>query len=177
MTNPAQVAAHIADMTGPHGFYTQLAAGTLPNVSIIQPSGFADGHPASSKIDLWEGFVKNIIESVQANQELWNSTAIVLIFDEGGGYYDSGYIQPVDFFGDGTRMPALIVSPYAQGGNVYHGYADHASVDKFIERNWNLPTISSRSRDNLPSPVTSSSNPYLPLNTPALDDLFGAFSF
>jgi phospholipase C len=74
-------------------------------------------------------------------------------------------------------MPALIVSPYAQGGNVYHGYADHASVDKFIERNWNLPTISSRSRDNLPSPVTSSSNPYLPLNTPALDDLFGAFSF
>jgi len=175
MTNPAQVAAHIADMTGPNGFYTQLGAGTLPNLSIIQPSGFADGHPATSKLDIWEGFVKNIIESVQATP-LWNSTAIILIFDEGGGYYDSGYIQPVDFFGDGTRMPALIVSPYTEGGNVYHGYADHASIAKFVERNWNLPKISNRSRDNLANPVTFL-NPYVPLNAPALDDLFGAFNF
>ncbi len=176
MTSPAQIAAHIADMKGPNGFYTQLAAGNLPNVSIIQPSGFADGHPATSKLDIWEGFVKDIIESVQANKELWNSTAIILIFDEGGGYYDSGYIQPVDFFGDGTRMASLIVSPWAAGGKVYHGYADHVSIDKFIERNWNLPPISGRSRDNLPNPVTFI-NPYVPLNSPALDDLFGAFDF
>jgi phospholipase C len=175
MTDKDQVAAHIADMTGPNGFYTQLAAGKLPNVSIIQPSGFADGHPASSKIDLWEGFVKNIIESVKATP-LWDSTAIFLVFDEGGGYYDSGYIQPLDFFGDGTRMASLIVSPYAAGGKVYHGYADHVSIDKFIERNWNLPPISNRSRDNLPNPKTSI-NPYVPLNSPAIDDLFGAFDF
>jgi phospholipase C len=177
MTSPTQIAAHIADMTGPFGFYAQVAQGTLPNVSIIQPSGFADGHPASSKIDIWEGFVKQIIESVQANKELWASTAIILIFDEGGGYYDSGYIQPLDFFGDGTRMPSLIISPYTEGGNVYHGYADHVSIDKFIEKNWNLPTISNRSRDNLPNPQTASDNPYVPLNSPAIDDLMGAFNF
>ncbi|HXZ40248.1 MAG TPA: alkaline phosphatase family protein [Terriglobales bacterium] len=177
MTNPAQIAAHIADMTGPNGFYTQLAGGNLPNVSIIQPSGFVDGHPASSKLDLWEGFVKDIIESVQANSALWNSTAIILIFDEGGGYYDSGYTQPLDYFGDGTRMPSLIISPYTTGGNVYHGYADHVSIDKFIERNWSLPTISFRSRDNLPNPTTSAGNPYVPTNGPAIDDLFGAFTF
>ena len=177
MSNPAQIAAHVADMTGPNGFYTQLAGGNLPNVSIIQPSGFVDGHPASSKMDLWEGFVKNIIESVQAVPAVWQSTAIILIFDEGGGYYDSGYIQPLDFFGDGTRMPALIVSPYAQGGNVYHGYSDHVSIDKFIERNWNLPTISERSRDRLPNPFTLPGNPYVPINGPAIDDLFAAFTF
>jgi len=177
MTDPAQISAHIADMTGPNGFYTQLAAGTLPNVSIIQPSGFADGHPASSKLDIWEGFAKELIESVQAKPEVWKHTAIFLIFDEGGGYYDSGYVQPLDFFGDGTRMPCLIVSPYTEGGKVYHGYADHVSIDKFIERNWNLPTISGRSRDNYPNPRTFFFNPYVPINSPAIDDLFGAFDF
>ena len=72
---------------------------------------------------------------------------------------------------------SLIVSPYATGGNVYHGYADHVSIDKFIERNWSLPTISSRSRDNLKNPTYSASNPYVPTNSPAIDDLFGAFDF
>ncbi len=181
MTNPAQVQAHIQDLTdnpttGALGFFSQVANGTLPNVSIIQPSGFADGHPATSKLDLWEGEVNNIITAVQAQPALWQSTAIFLIFDEGGGYYDSGYIQPIDYFGDGTRMPALIVSPYTTGGNVYHGYADHVSIDKFIEANWNLPTISFRSRDNLPNP-TYGSDPYVPTNGPAIDNLLGAFNF
>ncbi|MGO9542068.1 MAG: alkaline phosphatase family protein [Terriglobales bacterium] len=181
MTSPAQISAHIQDLTdnsttGAKGFFSQVAAGTLPNVSIIQPSGFTDGHPATSKLDLWEGEVQSIVTSVQANPTLWSSTAIILIFDEGGGYYDSGYIQPIDFFGDGTRMPSLIVSPYTTGGNVYHGYADHVSIDKFIERNWNLPTISFRSRDNLPDPLYGTS-PYVPINGPAIDDLFGAFNF
>jgi phospholipase C len=179
MTNPTERAAHIQDTSS---FFADIATNSVPAVSIIQPSGFVDGHPASSKIDLWEGFVENIVSQVQLNQELWKSTAIFLIFDEGGGYYDSGYIQPVDWFGDGTRMPALIVSPYAAGGNVYHGYADHVSIDKFIERNWNLPTISSlegstRTRDNLPNPTTATNNPYVPTNSPAIDDLFGAFHF
>jgi len=144
MSSPATIAAHIQDVSGdpalyPNAFFNQVANGTLPNVSIIQPSGFVDGHPATSKLDLWEGFVQKIITSVQAQPALWNSTAIILIFDEGGGYYDSGYVQPLDYFGDGTRMPSLIISPYTTGGNVYHGYADHVSIDKFIERNWNLP--------------------------------------
>jgi len=182
--SPEQVAtikAHIQDLAGdpatyPDAFFNQVAAGTLPNVSIIQPSGFTDGHPASSKIDLWEGIVNNIVTSVQ-NSSLWSSTAIILIFDEGGGYYDSGYIQPLDYFGDGTRMPSLIVSPYTTGGNVYHGYADHVSIDKFIEANWNLPPISFRSRDNLPNPTYAAGSRYVPTNGPALDDLMGAFTF
>ena len=44
---------------------------------------------------------------------LWKDTAIIITFDEGGGYYDSGYVQPLDFFGDGTRIPAIVVSPWA----------------------------------------------------------------
>jgi phospholipase C len=172
MTNPAEIAAHIGDM---NVFFSDVASNTLPAVSIIQPSGFVDGHPASSKIDLWEGFVQNIITKVQASPA-WQNTAIFMLFDEGGGYYDSGYIQPLDYFGDGTRMPLLIVSPWSEGGVVDHTYTDHASIAKFIERNWNLPTISYRSRDNFPNPTTAE-NPYVPTNSPAIGDLFSAFTF
>jgi phospholipase C len=96
--------------------------------------------------------------------------------DEGGGYYDSGYVQPVDFFGDGTRIPLLVVSPYAKAGFVDHTYYDHASVLKFIEHNWGLKPLSSRSRDNLPNPVQSAGE-YKPRNGPAIGDLTALFDF
>jgi Phosphoesterase family len=47
---------------------------------------------------------------------------------EGGGYYDSGYVQPLDFFGDGTRIPLIAVSPHALPGHVIHTYTDHVSI-------------------------------------------------
>jgi phospholipase C len=121
--------------------------------------------------------VHKIVDAVQSNPKLWASTAILITVDEGGGYYDSGYIQPVDFFGDGPRIPMIAVSPYSQGGRVAHGYADHASLAKFIERNWGLPPITDRSRDNLPNPVQRNNSPYVPVNAPALGDLFDMFNF
>src|SRR6185437_437115 len=127
--------------------------GTLPAVSYVKPDGTMDGHPASSKWTLFEAFVQNIIELAQSNKEQWAETAIFVTVDEGGGYYDSGFIQPVDFFGTGPRVPMIAVSPYSVGGNVSHVYNEHSSVVKFIERNWRLNgTLSPRSRDNLPNP-------------------------
>jgi phospholipase C len=157
--------------------YHAIATGNLPAVSIVKPDTFNDGHPASSKVSLFEAFTRKIIEQVQANGELWKSTAILVTVDEGGGYYDSGYVQPVDYFGDGTRIPLIVVSRYSQGGHVTHEYSDHASVVKFIERNWGLPTLSTLTRDNLPNPHTAAGNPYVPINSPAIGDLWGNFSF
>jgi phospholipase C len=174
MSSPFTREAHIQD-TGT--LYEDLITGDLPAVSIVKPSGFTDGHPSSSKLDLFEGFVKKIVTQLQANPELWASTAVFVTFDEGGGYYDSGYIQPLDFFGDGTRIPLLVVSAYSTGGIVNHSYADHVSIDKFIERNWGLSPITARSRDNFPNPTTAAGNPYVPTNSPALDDLFDTFNF
>jgi phospholipase C len=172
MTNQQQRQAHIQDT---NTLYEDIDNGTLPAVSIVKPDGFLDGHPASSKLDLFEGFVNRIVEQVRNSSE-WPSTAIFITFDEGGGYYDSGYIQPVDYFGDGTRIPLLIVSPYSTGGVINHSYADHVSIIKFIERNWGLGTIGANTRDRFPNP-TVGSNPYVPTNSPALDDLFDAFNF
>jgi phospholipase C len=79
--------------------------------------------------------------------------------DEGGGYYDSGYVQPLDLFGDGTRIPLIVVSPYTSAGHISHSYTDHVSILKLIERKWNLGTISKRSRDNLPNPKRQKATP------------------
>jgi phospholipase C len=165
---------YIADTTE---LYEDIDTGSLPPVSIVKPSGFNDGHPASSKLDLFEGFTKKIVDQVKANPKLWDDTVIFITEDEGGGYYDSGYIQPVDFFGDGTRIPLIVVSKYSKGGHVSHEYGDHVSLEKFIEKNWSLPPISARSRDNLPNPIQKESNPYVPTNSPAIGDLTDDLNF
>ena len=100
----------------------------------------------------------------------------MITFDEGGGYWDLGYVQPLDYFGDGTRIPMIVVSPYSTGGHISHSYTDHVSTLKFIEANWGLTPITNRSRDNLPNPLTGSS-PYIPVNSPAIGDLMDLFVF
>jgi phospholipase C len=174
MANAAVRNAHIQDTAN---LYSDIQNGTLPAVSFVKPSGLVDGHPASSKLNLFEGFTKKIVNEVKANSALWKDTAIFITFDEGGGYYDSGYVQPVDYFGDGTRVPLIVVSPYAKGGRIVHDYSDHVSILKFIEANWALPTVTTRSRDNFPNPLASSDSPYVPTNSPALDDLVSMFNF
>ena len=173
MSHPEQVAAHIQDSLN---LYADIEGNTLPAVSIVKPSGYVDGHPASSKLDLFEAFVKKIVNKVEKSPYA-NDTAIFITFDEGGGYYDSGYVQPLDYFGDGTRIPLIVVSKYTKPGHISHSYSDHVSILKFIERNWELETVSNRSRDNFPNPVTKKDNPYVPVNSPAIDDLFDLFDF
>jgi phospholipase C len=173
MSHPQQVAAHIQDTLN---LYSDISSNKLPAVSIVKPSGYVDGHPASSKLNLFEGFAKKIVDQVQASPYA-KDTAIFITFDEGGGYYDSGYVQPLDFFGDGTRIPLIVVAPYLKPGHISHAYADHVSIVKFIERNWGLQTISHRSRDNYPNPITEWDNPYVPVNSPAISDLFDFFDF
>jgi phospholipase C len=173
MTNAAIRTAPITDTDD---LYKDIRNGKLPAVSFVKPSGWVDGHPASSKWDLFEGFVQKIVDEVKSKPDLWKTTAIFVTVDEGGGYYDSGYVQPLDFFGDGTRIPLIVVSPYTKPGHISHIYADHVSILKFIEHNWSLPTVSGRSRDNLPNP-TGGTTPYVPGNSPAIGDLFDLFSF
>jgi phospholipase C len=166
--------AHIKDTAD---LITDIKNNTLPSVSIGKPDGLLDGHPQSSKIDLFEAYLQHILDALEANPHLKQETAIFVTWDEAGGYWDSGFVQPIDFFGDGPRIPLLVLSPYSTGGNIAHAYSDHASLLKFIERNWNFGPLTDRSRDNLPNPKSSNNNPYVPTNMPAIDDLFDAFDF
>jgi len=166
------------DLQGMRQFYQDVKSDkTLPAVSFIRPYESMAGHPADATMSGYGQFVADIVNRVKANKKVWTHTAIIITTDEGGGYYDSGYIQPVDFFGDGTRIPMVVVSPFAKKGYVDHTYYDHASVLKFIEHNWHLKPLSNRSRDNLPNPVADDDNPYVPENRPAVGNLMNMFRF
>ncbi|HEY3698699.1 MAG TPA: alkaline phosphatase family protein [Spongiibacteraceae bacterium] len=165
------------NLQGMDEFYADVQSEkTLPSVVFIRPFESKAGHPANAVVADYEKFVQDIVNRVQTNRRLWDETAILVTVDEGGGYYDSGYIQTLDFFGDGTRIPLIAISPWAKAGHIDHTYADHASIAKFIERNWGLAPLSNRSRDNLPNPLTRN-DPYVPANRPAIGDLMSLFYF
>jgi phospholipase C len=149
----------------------------MPAVAFVIPPNSESGHPASSTVSRYEEFIRKLIGKVQSNPALWAKSAILVTVDEGGGYWDSGYIQILDVFGDGTRIPLIAVSPFARKGEVDHTYTDHVSILKFIEANWGLPTLSARSRDRLPNPTEDSFDPYVPANRPAIGDLRSLFQF
>jgi len=174
MADPAIRQAHIKDTSD---LITAIQNNTLPSVSFGKPDRLLDGHPQSSKVDLFEAYMLNILNALDANPKLKAETAVFVTWDEAGGYWDSGFTQSIDFFGDGPRIPILILSPYSTGGKVYHNYGDHVSLLKFIEHNWNLKPITNRSRDNLPNPTFKKNDPYVPTNSPALSDLWDAFDF
>jgi phospholipase C len=172
---PGMVADHMRDVTD---LFADIVGGTLPAVAFVKPDGTMDGHPASSKWSLFEAFVSYILYLAQNDSTQWSEIAILITVDESGGFYDSGFIQPVDFFGTGPRIPMIAVSQYSTGGHISHVYSEHSSVVKFIERNWKLQgTLSDRSRDNLPNPELDAGNPWVPLNMPAIGDLFDLFNF
>jgi phospholipase C len=170
MTNPKLRANTQHDS---NQFIADAAAGTLPAVSFLKP-GDDDGHPGYSTMAAWENFVARAVGAVQSNPKLWKSTAIFITEDETGGYYDSGYIQPVSFFGDGPRIPMMAVSPFTRPGFVDHTYTDHVSILKFIEANWSLPPLTSYSEDNLPNATPGA---YVPKVKPAIGNLMTMFDF
>lgn len=149
----------------------QQSESVFPAVSFIAPYDSISGHPGYAMETGFDELLRSVVEKVKQNPKLWEHTAIIVTFDESGGYYDSGYIQPIDFFGDGPRVPLLVISPYAKKAYVDHTYYDHASILKFIEHNWGLAPLSMRSRDNLPNPLHSKASPYIPKNRPAIGDL------
>ncbi|PZS08514.1 MAG: hypothetical protein DLM70_02550 [Chloroflexi bacterium] len=123
-------------------FPTDAAAGTLPSVSwLVQPGTVSDHAPNS--MCAGENWTVQQINAVMSNQALWAHTVIILTWDDFGGFYDHvpPPIGPNGALEFGPRVPAIIISPFAKRGYVDHTFYNFASILKFVEDTYNLPSL------------------------------------
>jgi phospholipase C len=122
-------------------FFTDCTNNTLPQVVFITNESPNDEHPPEN-IQTGEAQMQQIIQAVQASAA-WASSAILLTWDEGGGFFDHIAPQQLDAYGPGVRVPMLVISPFAKKGYVDTVFQDHGSFLKFIEAVYGLPTLAS----------------------------------
>ncbi len=112
-------------------FFAAAAAGSLPAVSWVIPSGPQSEHPPS-KISTGQAWVTSVVNAVMRSRD-WDSTAIFLSWDDWGGFYDHVAPPVVDQNGYGLRVPGIVISPYARRGFIDHQTLSHDAYIKFIE--------------------------------------------
>jgi phospholipase C len=121
-------------------FVTDALAGNLPALSWVTPPSADTDHPPDSACVGENWTVQQINALMQGPAEQWNSTVLVVVWDDFGGFYD--HVPPPyrDEYGLGIRVPMLIVSPWAIPG-VYHTQVEFASVLRFMEETFGLPSL------------------------------------
>ncbi|MGH7685273.1 MAG: alkaline phosphatase family protein [Candidatus Dormibacteria bacterium] len=112
-------------------FYAAARAGTLPAVSWVVPSGPVSEHPPGA-VSAGQSYVTSLINAVMASPD-WNSTAVLLSWDDWGGFYDHVAPPSVDANGYGLRVPAMVISPYARRGYIDRQTLSFDAYDKLIE--------------------------------------------
>jgi phospholipase C len=137
--------------------YEDLERGDLPAMSWVVPPQSGNDHP-SSKHGICEGenWTVRALNAIMRSDD-WPTTAVVLTWDDFGGFYDHVPPPHVDLYGMGPRVPAIVISPWARSGYVDHRVYDFSSVLKTAERLFGLPALHERDR--------------------RASDMFGAFDF
>ncbi|HTA40171.1 MAG TPA: alkaline phosphatase family protein [Candidatus Acidoferrales bacterium] len=115
------------------------AAGNLPSVSWVVPDS-ADSDHAGISTNRGPSWVASVVNAIGTGPQ-WNSTAIVILWDDWGGWYDHVVPPQRDFRGLGIRVPCIIVSPYARKGYISHTVYEFGSVLHFAEQAFNLPSL------------------------------------
>ncbi len=131
---------HLFDL---NKFYTLLDQGKIPSVSFIRCTNVYSEHPGDGSLLAGLEWCADFIERVQKSA-IWKDCAIIVTYDENGGRWDHVAPPVIDAFGPGTRVPTVIISPYAKKGFVDHTLYETASILKFIEERWGLPSLSNR---------------------------------
>ena len=136
--------AHLKDETD---FIAAAHAGTLPAVSFVKPLGPDNEHPGYADLITGQQHAVDLINAVR-NGPNWSDTAIVITYDEHGGFWD--HVAPPtsskhsDMWGPGSRVPSIVISPLAKRHYVDHTLYDTTSILATIEHRWNLMPLSTR---------------------------------
>ncbi len=132
-----EYSSNLQDVTQ-SSFSTELSNGTLPSVVFLTPAPGYSEHPGSGKMADAIEYVDQLVQNVKASP-YWQNTAIVMLYDESGGWYD--HVAPpqlANSYGLGARVPVIVISPYAKAGYISHQQMDYVSILRFIQWNWGL---------------------------------------
>jgi len=141
---------HLKDETE---FIAAAKAGTLPAVSFVKPLGLDNEHPGYSDVALGENHAVELINDV-LNGPNGKDAVIIITYDENGGFWDHVAPPVIDKkWGPGTRVPTIIISPFAKKGYVDHTQYETVSILSFIEKRWDLKPLATR--DQNANPLTN----------------------
>ena len=124
-------------------FVSAAKAGTLPAVSFVKPVGVNNEHPGYTDVITGELHVMDLINAVK-NGPNWKDTAIIITYDEHGGFWDHVAPPAGDKWGPGARVPTILISPFAKTGFVDHTVYDTTSILATIEHRWALAPLTAR---------------------------------
>jgi acid phosphatase len=130
-------AVHLKDYAD---LMSQASTGTLPQVVFYKPEGDLNQHPGYTNVANGDSHIATLIAQLQASPQ-WANMVIVITYDEFGGQWDHVAPPKGDLLGPGTRVPALIISPFANKGTVDHTQYDTASILRLITRRFALPAL------------------------------------
>jgi phospholipase C len=126
-------------------FWSDLASGDLPAVSWLIPDGIYSEHPSAGSMCSGENWTVKALNALMQSPQ-WTSTAVVITWDDFGGFYDHVRPPHVDLYGLGPRVPMLLISPWAKPGFIAHQTLEFSSVLKMIEVIWGLEPLTERDR-------------------------------
>jgi phospholipase C len=163
-------------------FFAALNNGNLPAVSYLKAAAYQDGHAGYSDPLDEQTFVVNTINAIMSSPA-WNTTAIIIAYDDSDGWYDhvvGPIVSPSGVADDslagagscgnsansvyqgrcgyGPRLPLLVISPYAKVNFVDHTTTDQSSILRFVEDNWSLGRIGDNSMDAVAGPLNNMFN-------------------
>ena len=121
-------------------FFNDIRTGKLPPVAFYKPQGSVNEHAAYANVADGDHHIAAVLTALKASPQ-WKHMLVVVTYDEFGGWWDHAAPPKADRFGPGTRVPTLIVSPYAKKGTVDHTLYDTTSILRFITHKWNLPML------------------------------------
>jgi len=121
-------------------FIKAIDAGTLPQVSFYKPQGDLNQHSGYADIQAGDAHIADVVSHLEKSPQ-WPHMLVIVTYDENGGIWDHAAPPKADRWGPGTRIPAIIVSPFARRGFVDHTPMDTTSILRFITRRFDLPTL------------------------------------
>lgn len=119
--------------------FNDISNGQLAAMSWVIPDAANSDHPGES-VDDGPQWVASVVNAI-GESSYWNSTAIVIVWDDWGGFYDNDGAPMASYGGPGERVPAIIVSPYAKAGYISKTIYQFGSILHYIEGNWNLGSL------------------------------------